>query len=140
VAQHVAQILGQAYGFDVPDELARMVDQKKLGRKTGQGFYVWKNGKPIKEKVEQSVPADLQDRLLLPMINEAVAVYRDRVVDDLDLLDAGIIFGTGFAPFRGGPTHYARARGVDDVKRSLSELENRYGERFRPDDGWDELT
>ncbi len=140
VAHHVAQILGAAYGFPVPDELSRMVEQKKLGRKTGEGFYVWKDGKPVKEKVDQAVPTDLQDRLLLPMVNEAVAVYRDRVVDDLDLLDAGIIFGTGFAPFRGGPIHYARSRGVDDIKRSLSELENRHGDRFRPDEGWSEVN
>ena len=87
VAHHVAQILGQAYGFPVPDELARMVEQKKLGRKTGEGFYTWKDGKPVKAKVDQSGPPNLQDRLLLPMINEAVAVYRDGVVDDLDLLE-----------------------------------------------------
>jgi 3-hydroxyacyl-CoA dehydrogenase/enoyl-CoA hydratase/3-hydroxybutyryl-CoA epimerase len=140
VAHHVAQILGQAYGFPVPDELARMVEQKNLGRKTGRGFYTWKDGKPVKAKVDQSGPPNLQDRLLLPMINEAVAVYRDRVVDDLDLLDAGIIFGTGFAPFRGGPINYARTRGVDGIKQTLSEMENRFGERYRPDEGWDRIA
>jgi 3-hydroxyacyl-CoA dehydrogenase/enoyl-CoA hydratase/3-hydroxybutyryl-CoA epimerase len=139
VAHHVAQILGQAYGFPVPDELARMVEQKKLGRKTGEGFYTWKDGKPVKAKVDQSGPLNLQDRLLLPMINEAVAVYRDGVVDDLDLLDAGIIFGTGFAPFRGGPINYARTRGIDVIKQTLSEMENRFGERYRPDEGWDRI-
>jgi len=140
VAHHVARILGEAYGFPMPAELERMVESKKLGRKTGEGFYVWKDGKPVKGKSDQSVPAGLADRLLLPMVNEAVAVYRDRVVDDLDLLDGGVIFGTGFAPFRGGPINYARHRGVEEVRRALSDLEKKYGARFRPDDGWDQIV
>jgi len=139
VAHHVARILGEAYGFPVPEQLSRMVEQKKLGRKTGQGFYEWKNGKPVKEKSDQRVPPGLADRLLLPMVDEAVAVYRDRVVDDLDLLDAGVIFGTGFAPFRGGPVNYARHRGIDDVTASLEQLRQRLGERFKPDEGWQEI-
>jgi 3-hydroxyacyl-CoA dehydrogenase/enoyl-CoA hydratase/3-hydroxybutyryl-CoA epimerase len=139
VAHHVARILGEAYGFPVPEQLSRMVEQKKLGRKTGQGFYEWKNGKPVKEKSDQSVPPGLADRLLLPMVDEAIAVYRDRVVDDLDLLDAGVIFGTGFAPFRGGPVNYARHRGIDDVTASLEQLRQRLGDRFQADEGWQEV-
>ncbi|UCC14959.1 MAG: enoyl-CoA hydratase/isomerase family protein [Gammaproteobacteria bacterium] len=139
VAHHVAKILGEAYGFPVPEQLSRMVEQKKLGRKTGQGFYEWKNGKPVKEKSDQSVPPGLEDRLLLPMVDEAVSVYRDRVVDDLDLLDSGVIFGTGFAPFRGGPVNYARHRGIDDVTATLEQLRQRLGDRFQPDEGWKEI-
>jgi 3-hydroxyacyl-CoA dehydrogenase/enoyl-CoA hydratase/3-hydroxybutyryl-CoA epimerase len=52
------------------------------------------------------------------------------------LLDAGAIFGTGFAPFRGGPLQYAKERGVDKITLRLAELERRFGERFRPDAGW----
>jgi 3-hydroxyacyl-CoA dehydrogenase/enoyl-CoA hydratase/3-hydroxybutyryl-CoA epimerase len=81
----------------------------------------------------------LQDRLLLPLINEAVAVLRQGIVEDADLVDAGVIFGAGFAPFRGGPLQYARARGVDAIVARLQELQRTHGDRFAPDAGWDLL-
>jgi 3-hydroxyacyl-CoA dehydrogenase/enoyl-CoA hydratase/3-hydroxybutyryl-CoA epimerase len=59
------------------------------------------------------------------------------VVDDADLLDAGVIFGTGFAPFRGGPIQYVRSEGVDTIRQKLETLSKRYGERFTPKNGWD---
>lgn len=141
VALHVAKILGAAYGIPVPDRLVEMVEKKRLGRKTGRGFYEWKDGKAQKPAVKDAkAPQDLADRLVLPMVNEAVAVWRDGVVSDLDLLDAGVIFGTGFAPFRGGPVNFARARGVADVVETLKRLEERYGERFAPDQGWKDIA
>jgi 3-hydroxyacyl-CoA dehydrogenase/enoyl-CoA hydratase/3-hydroxybutyryl-CoA epimerase len=79
---------------------------------------------------------DLTDRLVLQYLNEAVACLREGVVEDADLLDAGMIFGTGFAPFRGGPLHYARARGVSGIVTRLEELAARHGPRVRPDEGW----
>jgi 3-hydroxyacyl-CoA dehydrogenase/enoyl-CoA hydratase/3-hydroxybutyryl-CoA epimerase len=57
-------------------------------------------------------------------------------VEDADLLDAGMVFGTGFAPFRGGPIRYARERGVNVIVTRLGELERVHGPRFRPDAGW----
>ena len=73
------------------------------------------------------------------MVNEAAACLADGVVRSADLLDAGVIFGTGFAPFRGGPLHYAKERGIDDVTATLEQLAGRYGERFRPHPGFSEL-
>jgi 3-hydroxyacyl-CoA dehydrogenase/enoyl-CoA hydratase/3-hydroxybutyryl-CoA epimerase len=70
------------------------------------------------------------------MVNEAVACLHEGVVADADLLDAGVIFGTGFAPFRGGPLRYARERGVADVQRELRRLQEKHGERFCPHEGW----
>ena len=58
------------------------------------------------------------------------------IVTDADLVDAGMIFGTGFAPFRGGPLHYARARGVSSIVARLEELAAKHGPRFKPDAGW----
>lgn len=119
-----------------PKMLVQLVEQKKLGKKTGAGFYAWQEGKAQKPQVTGEPPADLQDRLILALVNEAVAVLREQVVEDADLVDAGVIFGAGFAPFRGGPLQYARNRGIDAVIARLTELESKYGERFRPDPGW----
>ncbi|MGH8378191.1 MAG: 3-hydroxyacyl-CoA dehydrogenase NAD-binding domain-containing protein, partial [Gammaproteobacteria bacterium] len=102
------------------------------------GFYKYQDSKPLKVKTRaRPQPADLQDRLILPMINEAVAVLREQLVDDSDLLDAGVIFGTGFAPFRGGPINYIRATGVANLKARLEKLVPSHGARFTPDKGWD---
>jgi 3-hydroxyacyl-CoA dehydrogenase/enoyl-CoA hydratase/3-hydroxybutyryl-CoA epimerase len=137
VSLHVGRVLAGALQRRVPDILVKRVEQKKLGRKSGEGFYVWRDGKPVKpESAQFAMPADLEDRLILPMLNEAVACLREGVIEDADLLDAGVIFATGFAPFRGGPLHYAAERGIAGVTARLEELARRYGERFRPDPGW----
>jgi 3-hydroxyacyl-CoA dehydrogenase/enoyl-CoA hydratase/3-hydroxybutyryl-CoA epimerase len=141
VSLHVGRVLADAFQRRVPEILVTRVAEKKLGRKTGEGFYVWRDGKPVIPKSPQfAVPADLEDRLLLPMLNEAVACLREGIIEDADLLDAGAIFATGFAPFRGGPLQYAKARGIANVTARLTELAQRYGERFRPDPGWQQFA
>jgi 3-hydroxyacyl-CoA dehydrogenase/enoyl-CoA hydratase/3-hydroxybutyryl-CoA epimerase len=137
VSLHVGRVLADALQRRVPDVLVKLVEQRKFGRKSGEGFYVWREGKPVKAESGQfAIPEDLEDRLILPMLNEAVACLREGVIEDADLLDAGAIFATGFAPFRGGPLQYARARGIANVTARLEDLARRYGERFRPDPGW----
>jgi 3-hydroxyacyl-CoA dehydrogenase/enoyl-CoA hydratase/3-hydroxybutyryl-CoA epimerase len=137
VSLNVGRVLGEAFHREVPQILIKLVEQKKLGRKSGEGFYRWQDGKAQKDAREHAaVPADLQDRLILPMLNEAVTILREGTIQDADLLDAGAVFATGFAPFRGGPLQYARDRGITDVTHRLNELAERYGERFRPDAGW----
>ena len=70
------------------------------------------------------------------MLNEATACLHEGVVQDADLVDAGMIFGTGFAPFRGGPMHYIENRGKQVVMDQLLALQEKYGQRFMPNDGW----
>jgi 3-hydroxyacyl-CoA dehydrogenase/enoyl-CoA hydratase/3-hydroxybutyryl-CoA epimerase len=140
VSLHVGRVLSTAFHREIPRVLLELVDRKKLGRKSGEGFYRWQNGKAQKDEMRHFiVPPDLQDRLILPMLNEAVACLREGTVQDADLLDAGAVFATGFAPFRGGPLQYARERGIAEVTRRLHELAELYGERFRPDSGWRQL-
>jgi 3-hydroxyacyl-CoA dehydrogenase / enoyl-CoA hydratase / 3-hydroxybutyryl-CoA epimerase len=139
VAAHVGEIVARELGRPAPDltRLRELLAAKKLGRKSGAGFYVWKEGKAEKPPAPaQAPPADLIDRLILVLVNECVACLRERVVEDPDLIDAAVIFGTGFAPFRGGPLAYARSRGVDSVVTRLKELATRVGPRFQPDSGW----
>ena len=139
VALHVSKVLGAAAKRPVPQRLADMVEAGQLGRKSGQGFYRWENGKAVKPPAGGSAGQDVQDRLILPMVNEAVACLHDGIVSDDELLDAGVIFGTGFAPFRGGPINYARERGVDDVVARLNEFTERYGDRFTPHAGFSKI-
>jgi 3-hydroxyacyl-CoA dehydrogenase/enoyl-CoA hydratase/3-hydroxybutyryl-CoA epimerase len=140
VSLHVGRMLAAAFDRKVPPILEQLAAQNKLGRKSGQGFYEWRDGKPKRSHSRTAVPEDLQDRLILPMLNEAVACLRQGVVEDADLLDAGAIFATGFAPFRGGPVHHAKARGIGSVVARLEQLAERHGERFRPDVGWQQLA
>lgn len=142
VASHVGEIIAQELGRPVTQiaRLNELLAARKLGRKSGEGFYVWREGKAVKPAPDAGVPPpELIDRLILVMVNECVACLRERVVESADLVDAAVVFGTGFAPFRGGPLTYARARGVAAVVTRLTELATRYGERFRPDAGWDAL-
>ncbi len=140
VALNVSKVLGAAMNRPIPDGLEKMVADGLLGRKSGQGYYRWSEGKAVKPTADGSkVPADIEDRLILPMVNEAVACLHDGVVTDSDLLDGGVIFGTGFAPFRGGPINYAKERGTTAVVMSLNRLTKAHGDRFEPHSGWSEL-
>ena len=138
VAASVGRELAPFLGLDVPAALAT-VEAGKRGKKDGQGLYKWENGKAVKPELPAGfvAPDDLEDRLILPLLNEAVACLHNGVVSDADLLDAGVIFGTGFAPFRGGPIQHIRAAGADALLARLQALQAKYGNRFAPRAGWD---
>ncbi len=123
---------------DLPQWFREQVKNGDLGRKSGKGFYFWKDGEPQKKKNVDDPGKEVLDRLLLPMLNSCVTCLREGIVADEELLDGAVIFGTGFAPFRGGPLHYARSRGFVKIADDLSDLAEKHGERFRPDPGWQE--
>jgi 3-hydroxyacyl-CoA dehydrogenase / enoyl-CoA hydratase / 3-hydroxybutyryl-CoA epimerase len=93
-----------------PKKLAELIAGGHLGRKTKRGFYDWSSGKPAKAP-PGPVPSGLVERLIRPFVSESQAALAEHIVADADLVDAGAIFGTGFAPFRGGPLHYAASTG-----------------------------
>jgi 3-hydroxyacyl-CoA dehydrogenase/enoyl-CoA hydratase/3-hydroxybutyryl-CoA epimerase len=133
----VARILGAHFGGAVPRRLEELVAAGRLGRKSGQGFYAFRGGRPVVPKGPPPLPGGvIEQRLMLRLLNEAVACLRERVTQDEDLLDAGIIFGTGFAPFRGGPLCYNRQEGISHQEQQLRSLESLHGARFAPDSGW----
>ncbi|HNR23019.1 MAG TPA: 3-hydroxyacyl-CoA dehydrogenase NAD-binding domain-containing protein [Steroidobacteraceae bacterium] len=139
VSEHVGMIIAQELGRTPPPlpTLERHLAAKEFGRKSGRGFYEWRDGKAVKpDPGAATAPADLTDRMLLALVNECVAVLREGTVDDADLLDAGVIFGTGFAPFRGGPLAYARKRGHGEIVNRLQAFAAQYGARFTPDAHW----
>lgn len=140
VVVHVSEVLGTEMTGPAAERITQLIAAGSLGRKSGQGFYTWVDGKAQKDDSGDAVPAEAQDRLILSMVNEAVACLSDKVVTDPDLLDAGVIFGTGFAPFRGGPINYARQRGFDSVIAKLRELAATHGPRFEPHPGWSEFS
>ena len=138
ICYHVGEILARELSYAVPARLKEMVDAGKLGMKTGSGFYEYKNGKKLKTKASpfSGDAREVQDRLILRYVNEAVACLREGVVEDADLVDAGMIFGTGFAPFRGGPMHYRQQQGEKALAERLKDLESEHGQRFHADEGW----
>lgn len=87
----------------------------ELGRKTGRGFYRWQDDRPERGRADLAPPG-LAQRLITPLIDRAQALVDTDIVADADLADAGVIFGTGFAPFTGGPLHYRLSRAGDSAR------------------------
>ncbi|HRH72423.1 MAG TPA: 3-hydroxyacyl-CoA dehydrogenase NAD-binding domain-containing protein [Zoogloea sp.] len=93
----------------LPRALADRVAAGQLGKKTGQGFYAWPGGR-VRKPEAGAVPAGLAERIVAPLLVASQACVDRSVVADADLADAGVIFGTGFAPFTGGPLNFVRSR------------------------------
>lgn len=147
VAVKVAGVMQAAYGDRIVPAsgpgVAALVKEGRLGRKSGRGFYIYKGGK--KRGVDESVyallgvhpnggprPAEILQRLVLGMVNEAARALGEGVVRNPRDGDIGAIFGFGFPPFRGGPLRYADDLSAARVVADLERLAERYGPRFAP--------
>ena len=154
----VAENLMSHFGGEVPSQLADLVKQGHLGVKAKEGFYYYNQKtvldnmmllvnkkhrvkkQPKENTIQSNTPLpDIADRLIFRMLNEAVACLDEGIVSNSELLDAGMIFGTGFAPFTGGPINYAVNRGVEGIVAKMQQFTRQYGERFTPHVGWEKL-
>jgi len=156
VAVKVAHILHEAFGdrLPLPAWLDRVVEDGRLGKKNGKGFYAYATEKgPGKDRakrtepdrsvyallglqptVENPDPTALIDRMVLPMIDEAARCLEEGIVRTPGELDLAMIFGTGFPPFRGGLCRYADSRGLGEIVQTLDRLADEVHPRYRPSD------
>jgi 3-hydroxyacyl-CoA dehydrogenase/enoyl-CoA hydratase/3-hydroxybutyryl-CoA epimerase len=144
VSQHVADTLAAKFSdrMTTPKVLSRMLEAKLLGRKGGRGFYVHAGKEPamnmeIDKFQESQASANLdrkalRDRMVYLMINEAARCLEEHVVASPEDVDFGMIMGTGFAPFRGGPLRYADRLGIKTVVDEMNDLAGRGETRFAP--------
>ncbi len=142
ICNSVAEKMAVHFGNQVPQRLHRLVELGHLGIKSGKGFYAYKGKKIQKDKkaLQATVDPALADRMILRMLNEAIACLREGIVADADLLDAGVIFGAGFAPFRGGPMQYIRQSGQERLLQQLRAMSRQPGASLSVDRGWELLT
>ncbi|MDQ6960114.1 MAG: 3-hydroxyacyl-CoA dehydrogenase NAD-binding domain-containing protein, partial [Mariprofundaceae bacterium] len=149
ICRHVGDHLSSAFGAHqaMPDWFASMVDDGLLGEKSGSGFFAYAKGKrgglnpELSRYVELAVDsrqegtaaglggetqdmedAAIVDACLLPMLAEALTCLHEKVVDDPDHLDAAIIYGIGFPPFRGGLLHYFATQNAKDLQGRMAAL------------------
>lgn len=131
---HGLQTQSAHTGIEPPEALTKLVEKKRLGKKSGRGFYRWRKGRVTSRNNKDQSSTETVERLIYPVLDAAVRSFYEGIVDEPDLLDAGMIFGTGFAPFRGGPFQYLRDVGPKKVYDRLNQFADQYGERFRPDE------
>jgi 3-hydroxyacyl-CoA dehydrogenase/enoyl-CoA hydratase/3-hydroxybutyryl-CoA epimerase len=149
VGAHVADELGRAFadrGLEGSGAMPRLYDAGLHGRKNGRGFYLYpakkkKGPKPVNQEVYTLLggaerraveTSEIQDRLALLMVNEAVYCLQEGVISSPRDGDLGAILGLGFPPFRGGPFRYVDTVGAEKVASRLQTLADTYGKRFRP--------
>ena len=142
ICKAVAAELVEAFGGDsADDDIAKVIDERvaagKLGKKTGEGFYLWNKGKPKKAPAGSGyVSPEVIDRMVFSMLNESMQCLAEGIVKDPESLDLGMIFGTGFPPFHGGPIQYIKALGQSECQKRLEQLAESNGQRFAPQSGW----
>jgi 3-hydroxyacyl-CoA dehydrogenase/enoyl-CoA hydratase/3-hydroxybutyryl-CoA epimerase len=143
VAFHAGRVMLSHLGarLDPPPAFQRMIDDGRLGRKAGRGFYRYdgkqKQPDPAVYELLEWRPAalsagEIAERCWLQMLNEVARTWEDGILRDPDAIDIGVVFGFGFPPFRGGILHEADRVGLDQVVARLDGYAERYGPRLAP--------
>jgi 3-hydroxyacyl-CoA dehydrogenase/enoyl-CoA hydratase/3-hydroxybutyryl-CoA epimerase len=138
----VAQMLAPSLGLSIPASLELAISDGHVGRKSGQGFYRYSSNGDKQSDPTHHADRDIdqnliQQRLILRLLNECVSCLADKIIEDSDLLDAGMVFATGFAPFHGGPMRYLQQEGAASLYQQLSQLQSTFGNRFSPHSKWE---
>lgn len=149
VTSHVASFLSNAdlgvrmSGGDI-SLMQKMVERGLLGKKTNKGFYSYKGKKkkinPEAKKIAEKFATqkldlkeeEIQNRMVSRFVNEAAKCLEDDIITDPVVGDIGLVFGTGFAPFRGGPFRYLDTVGVDKYVQKMEGFADKYGPQFEP--------
>ena len=152
VVSHVSKFLSAADmgvrmdGGDV-SLMAKMVEKGWLGKKSGQGFYTYGKGKNAKKTISPELQSyikgfvrqdlnlseqEMQDRIISRFVNEAVKCLEDEIIENPVVGDIGLVFGTGFAPFRGGPFRYLDQVGASSYVNMMNGFADKYGPQFEP--------
>ncbi len=153
VVLHAGETVARAFGDRIPfaDIVTTLVSRGDTGRKRGRGFYIWPRGRTfpliVKTAGKKANPVayadrprrhfsarEIQDRLVLLFVNEAVRCLDEGVLQSPTDGDLGAVLGVGFPPFRGGPFHYADSSGAHALANKLRDLAERHGTRFSPAD------
>lgn len=145
IAAKVSKVLYGAFGSRMkpPSFMDWVVSEKRLGKKTGRGIYVWDGKKKSEDAtltskvkhtqvVIENNTSNIQKRLVYLMVNEGARCLSEGVVRDAAEVDIGMIFGTGFAPFRGGLLRYADSVGIESIASELEMFAGKLGERYQP--------
>ena len=152
IAAHIAESMQPHFGerFESNPAFEKIKKTDWLGKKSGAGFYRYKGKKKkvnkdlvrlLRHGVEASSDRQLtqkvrtqqaRDRMVLSMVNEAAACLEEGIVAEAQKLDLAMILGTGWAPHRGGPLHYADDRGIKEIVEALTQLASRHGKRLQP--------
>lgn len=148
VGAHVSEVLGELFrerGAKTSSKAAELTEMGFLGRKNGKGFYLYPSGNKQEKKVNREIynhfggqkrkklsSGEIQSRMAMMMVNEAVLCLQDEILLSPSDGDLGAILGLGFPPFLGGPFRFTDRKGAATICSLLEELQNKYGERFRP--------
>lgn len=150
VGTKVAPILAEAFGERMlpPPVFQKLIEDKRLGKKNGRGFYRYDQSSKGPRQVDESVyavlgigathtmaQAEIAERCVLLMVNEAIRCLDEGIIRCARDGDIGAIFGIGFPPFTGGPFRYADAMGCQQVLQKLEAMQHALGPRFEPAPG-----